>query len=59
VEAVGTRWRVCFGKWVGKCRDWLFEQVEDGPVGGVPKRLGQSFELVPGPVGEAEDPVTH
>ena len=37
----------------------LFEQVKDRPVGGVPKWLRQSFKLVPGPVREAKDPVTH
>ena len=47
------------GKWVGKRGDWLFEQVEDRPVGGVPQCLRQSFDLVPGSVREATDPVTH
>jgi hypothetical protein len=54
MEAVGTWQRVCFGKGVGKRRDWFFEQVKDRPVGGVPKWLRQSFELVPDSVREAE-----
>jgi hypothetical protein len=44
---------------LGKRRDWFFEQVKDRTVGGVPERLRQSFELVPGSVREAKDPVTH
>jgi len=59
VQTVGTRQRVYFGKWVGKRRDWFFEQVEDRPMGCVPKWLRQSLELVPGSVREAKDPVTH
>jgi hypothetical protein len=59
VETVSTRERIFFGKRVGKRRNWFFEQVKDGPVGGAPKRLRQSFELVPGPVREAKDPITH
>jgi len=39
--------------------DWFFGQVKDRPVGGVPKRLRQSFEFVPGSVRESKDPVTH
>ena len=39
METVGTWQGVYFGKWVGKRRDWLFEQVEDRPVGGVPEWL--------------------
>jgi hypothetical protein len=46
-------------KRVGKRRDWLFEQVEDHPMGGVSKWLRQCFNLVPSPVREAKDPVTH
>jgi hypothetical protein len=44
---------------VGKRRDWFFEQVKDRLVGGVPKWLRQSFELVPDSVREAEDRVTY
>jgi hypothetical protein len=51
--------RVTFGKRVGKCRDWFFEQVKDRSVGGVSKWLRQCFEFVPGPVREAKNPVTH
>ena len=58
METVGARKRVCFGKRLGKRGDRFFEEVEDGPVGGVPKWLRQCFELVPGPVGEAENPIT-
>jgi hypothetical protein len=39
--------------------DLPVEQVEDRPVGGVPKRLRQPFELIPGSVREAKDRVTH
>ena len=54
------RWqRIYLGKGVGKRRDWFFEQVKDRPMGGVPQWLRQSFELVPGLVREAKDPVTH
>jgi hypothetical protein len=42
METVGTWQRVNFGKWLGKRRDWFFEQVKDRPVGGVPKWLLQS-----------------
>ena len=59
MEAVGTWQRVCFGKGVGKRRDWFFEQVKDRPVGDVPKWLRQSFELVPEPCPGSEDRVTH
>ena len=59
METVGTWQGVNFRKWLGKRRDWVFEQVKDRPVGGVPKRLRQSFELVPGPFREPKDPVTH
>ena len=59
METVGTRQRIYLGKWVGKRRDWLFEQVEDRLVGGVPEWLRQSFKLVPGSIREAKDPVTH
>ena len=59
-EAVGT-WLSAglLRERVGKRRDWFFEQVKDRPVGGVPKWLRQSFELVPDSVREAEDRVTH
>ena len=59
IETVGTWQGVCLGKWVGKRRDWFIEQVKDRPVGGVPKWLGQPFELIPDSVREAKDPVTH
>jgi hypothetical protein len=59
VETVGTWQRVCFGKWVGKSREWFFEQVKDRPVGGIPKWLRQSFKLVPGSVRKTKNPVTH
>jgi len=59
MEAIGTWQRISVGKRVSKRRDWLFEQVKDRLVSGVPERLRQSFELVPGPVREPEDPVTH
>ena len=59
MEAVGTWQRICFGKWVGKRWDWFFEEVKDHPMGSVPKWLRQSFELVPGSVRKAKDPVTH
>lgn len=59
MEVIGAGQGVYFGKWVGKRRDWLIEQVKDRPVGGVPKWLRQSLELVSGSVREAEDPVTH
>jgi hypothetical protein len=50
METVGTWQRIFLGKRVGECRDWLFEQVKDRPVGGVAKGLRQSFEFVPGSV---------
>ncbi len=59
VETVGPWERVCLGKWVGKRRDWFFEQVKNCPLGGVSKWLRQSFKLVPGSIWEPEDPVTH
>jgi hypothetical protein len=59
VETVRTRQRVYLGKRVGKCRNWFFEQLKGRPTGGVSKRLRQSFELVPGPVRETKNPVTH
>lgn len=59
METVGTWQRIYLGKRVGKRRDWFFEQVKDRPVSGVPQWLRQSFKLVPGPVREAKDPVTH
>ena len=59
MEAVGAWQRIVLGKRVGKRRDWLLEQMKDRPVGGVPKWLQQSLELVSGSVREAEDPVTH
>ena len=46
METVGTWQRVYFGKRVGKCRNWFFEQVKNRPVGSVSKWLRQSFELV-------------
>jgi hypothetical protein len=59
METVGTWQRIYLGKRIGKRRDRLFEQVEDHPVGGVSKWLRQCFNLVPGPVREVKDPVTH
>jgi hypothetical protein len=59
MDPVRSWQRVAFGKRLGKRRDWFFEQVKDGPVGGVSKWLRQCFELVPGPVREAKNPVTH
>jgi hypothetical protein len=59
METVGTWQRICFGKRVGKRRDWFLKQVKDRAVRGVPEWLRQSFELVPGLVREAKDPVTH
>ena len=50
METVGSWQRIYFGKRVGKRRDWLFEQVKDRTVGGVPKWLRQSFKFVPGSV---------
>src|SRR5258708_7450682 len=58
METVRTWQRVCFGERVGKCRDWFFEQVKNRSVSGVSKWLRQPFELVPGPVREAKNPVT-
>ena len=58
METIGTWQRIYLGKRVGKRRDWLFEQVKDRPVGGVPEWLRQSFEVVPGPVWEPKDPLT-
>ena len=52
METVGAGKRVCFGERLGKRGGRFFEQVEDGPVGGVPQRLRQCFEFVPGPVGK-------
>ena len=43
---------------LGERGDRFAGQVEDRPMGGVPQWLRQSFEFVPGPVGEAENPVT-
>jgi hypothetical protein len=59
METIGTWQRIYLGKRVGKRRDWLLEQVEDRPVGGVPEWLRQAFDFVPGSVREAKDPVTH
>ncbi len=50
---------IFLGKRVGERGNWLFEQMENRSVGGVPKWLRQPFYLIPGPVGEAKDPVTH
>jgi hypothetical protein len=59
VKTIGTWQRIYLGKRVGKRRDWLFEQVEDRPMGGVPEWLRQSLKLVPDSVREAKDPVTY
>jgi len=59
MKTVRTWQRIHVGKRVGKCRDWLFEQVKNRSVSGVSKRLWQSFELVPSPVREAKNPFTH
>jgi hypothetical protein len=59
METVGAGKRAPLGKRLGQPWDWFVEQVEDGSVGGVPQWLRQCFELVRGPVGEAENPVTH
>jgi len=59
MEPIGTWQRIPVGKRVSKRRDWLFEQVNDRLAGGVPGLLRQSFELVPGPVREPKEPVTH
>jgi hypothetical protein len=59
METIGTWQRISVGKRVSKRRDWLFEQVKDRLVGGIPELLRQSFELVPGPVWEPKEPVTH
>ena len=58
MKTIGTWQRIYLGKRVGKRRDWLFEQMKDRPVGGVPEWLRQSFEVVPGPFWEPKDPVT-
>jgi hypothetical protein len=59
MKTVGVRQRVRFGKRLGERGDRFVEQVEDRPVGGVAQWLRQSLEFVPGPAGEAENPVTH
>jgi hypothetical protein len=59
MKAVGAWERVSFGKRIGERWGWFFEQVKDCLVSSVPKWLRQSFELFPGPVWEAENPVTH
>jgi hypothetical protein len=59
METVGTWQRVYFGNRVRRYRNWFFEQVKNRLVGSVPKWLRQSFDLVPGPVREAKNPVTH
>jgi hypothetical protein len=59
MKTVGTWQRVLIGKWVGQRWDWFVEQVEDCPVGGVPERLRQCLQVVPGSVREAKNPVTH
>jgi hypothetical protein len=59
MEPVGAWQRVCVGERVGKCRDWFFEQVEDRLVRGIPQRLRERFDLVPGPIREAEYTVTY
>jgi hypothetical protein len=42
IEPVGARHRVVFGKWVGKRRDRLLQEVKDCLVRSVPKWLRQS-----------------
>jgi hypothetical protein len=59
METVGTWQGVNVGKWVGKRRHWFFEQVKNGPMGGVPQWLRESFDLVPSSVREPKDSVTH
>lgn len=59
METVRTWQRIGFGKRVGKRRDGFFEQVKNHPLSGGPKWLRQPFNLVPGSVREAKDPVTH
>jgi hypothetical protein len=51
--AIGARQRIFVGERVGERGDWLFEQMEDYSVGGVPKRLRQPLYFVPDPVGKA------
>ncbi len=51
MKAVGVGERVLVGKRLGQRRDRFVNQVEDRPVGGVPQRLRQPLELVPGPSG--------
>ena len=59
VETIGTWQRIWLGKRVSKRGDRLVEQVKDRPVGGVPEWLRQPVKLVPGPVREPQDRVTH
>jgi len=59
METAGARKRVAFGKRLSQPWDWFVEQLEDRPVGSVAQWLRQCLELVPGPVGETENPVTH
>jgi hypothetical protein len=59
MKTVGAWQRIPVGKRVSKRGNWLFEQMKDRPVGGIPERLRQSFDLVPGTVWEPKDPVTH
>jgi len=59
MEPVRIWQRIPFGKPVGKCRDRFYEQMENHVVGSVSQWLRQSFELIPDPVREAKNPVTH
>jgi hypothetical protein len=57
METVGTWQRVYFGKRVRKYRNWFLDRKS--PCGQRFEVVAAVLELVPGPVREAKNPVTH
>jgi hypothetical protein len=59
LQTAGAWQWICPGKGIGERGGRVFEKVKDRPVGSTSKRPRKSFELIPGPVRETKDPITH
>jgi hypothetical protein len=59
MQLIGARQRIVTGERIRQGRYRLVQQVEDHMLNRPPHRLRQSFDLLPGRSGEADEAVTH
>lgn len=59
MQLVGTMQRIDTGERIRQGRYRLIQQVEDHTLNRPSQRLRQSFDLLPGRSGEADEAITH